>query len=107
LDELVAGKDNFKHYFIAVEGFTDLNGSAEYNAALSRRRADRVVQYLVAQQNIPIYRIHMVGLGAQKPAEEGRSRVANAHNRRVEVTIYSSERGNMAPVTNTPTAVNR
>jgi outer membrane protein OmpA-like peptidoglycan-associated protein len=108
LDELVAGKDNFKHYFIAVEGFTDLNGSPEYNAALSRRRADRVVQYLVAQQNIPIYRIHMVGLGAQKPAEQGRTRVANAANRRVEVTIYTSDNanGNMAPAAS-PTASNR
>jgi outer membrane protein OmpA-like peptidoglycan-associated protein len=106
LDELVAGKDSFKHYFIAVEGFTDLNGSPEYNAALSRRRADRVVQYLVAQQNIPIYRIHMVGLGAQKPAEEGRSRTANAHNRRVEVTIYSSDSTNAAP-TASPSASNR
>jgi outer membrane protein OmpA-like peptidoglycan-associated protein len=91
LDELVADKATLKHYFIAVEGFTDQNGSPEYNAALSRRRADRVVQYLVAQQDIPIYRIHMIGLGSQKPAEQGRSRVANAHNRRVEVTIYSSD----------------
>jgi OOP family OmpA-OmpF porin len=108
LDELVAGKDNFKHYFIAVEGFTDLVGSPEYNAALSRRRADRVVQYLVAQQNIPIYRIHMVGLGAQKPAEEGRTRAANAKNRRVEVTIYSSD-PSMTPMApqNTPTASTR
>lgn len=91
LDELVADKNNFKHYFIAVEGFTDKNGSAEYNSALSRRRADRVVQYLVAQHDIPIYRVHMVGLGAQKLAEDGRSREANAKNRRVEVTIYSSD----------------
>lgn len=109
LDQLVAGKDNFKHYFIAVEGFTDLVGSPEYNAALSRRRADRVVQYLVAQQNIPIYRIHMVGLGSQKPAEQGRTRQANAANRRVEVTIYSSD-PSMTPSTptnNTPTASTR
>jgi len=96
LDELVAGKDSMKHYFIAVEGFTDKNGSAEYNAALSRRRADRVVQYLVAQQNIPIYRVHMIGLGAQKPAEEGRTRAANAKNRRVEVTIYSTDQNTTA-----------
>jgi outer membrane protein OmpA-like peptidoglycan-associated protein len=91
LDDLVTDKNSLKHYFIAVEGFTDKNGSAEYNAALSRRRADRVVQYLVAQQDIPIYRIHMVGLGAQKPAEDGRTREANAKNRRVEVTVYSSD----------------
>jgi outer membrane protein OmpA-like peptidoglycan-associated protein len=91
LDELVAGKDSMKHYFIAVEGFTDKTGSSEYNAALSRRRADRVVQYLVAQHDIPIYRIHMVGLGSQKPAEDARTRAANAKNRRVEVTIYSTD----------------
>jgi OOP family OmpA-OmpF porin len=92
LDELVSDKNTLKqHYFIAVEGFTDKNGSAEYNAALSRRRADRVVQYLVAQHDIPIYRVHMIGLGAQKPAEEGRTREANAKNRRVEVTIYSAD----------------
>lgn len=91
LDELVADQNVLKHYFIAVEGFTDKNGSPEYNAALSRRRADRVVQYLVAQHDIPIYRVHMIGLGAQKPAEEGRDRAANAKNRRVEVTIYSAE----------------
>jgi len=91
LDELVADKNSYKHYFIAVEGFTDKSGSADYNAALSRRRADRVVQYLVAKHDIPIYRIHMVGLGAQKLADEGRGRAANAKNRRVEVRIYSSD----------------
>jgi outer membrane protein OmpA-like peptidoglycan-associated protein len=105
LDSLVADKDSLKHYFIAVEGFTDKNGSAEYNAALSRRRADRVVQYLVAQHDVPIYRIHMVGLGSQKPAEEGRTRAANAKNRRVEVTIFSSDANFQAM--NSPTAANR
>ena len=91
LDQLVADKASLKHYFIAVEGFTDKNGSPEYNAALSRRRADRVVQYLVAQHDIPIYRVHMVGLGSQKPAEDARTRSANAKNRRVEVTIFSAD----------------
>jgi outer membrane protein OmpA-like peptidoglycan-associated protein len=103
LDDLVADKGMLKqHYFIAVEGFTDRNGSPEYNAALSRRRADRVVQYLVAQHDVPIYRVHMIGLGSQKPAEEGRTREANAKNRRVEVTIYSA--GQNMTAQNTPTA---
>jgi outer membrane protein OmpA-like peptidoglycan-associated protein len=102
LDTLVADKDALKHYFIAVEGFTDRNGSSEYNAALSRRRADKVVQYLVAEHDIPIYRVHMIGLGSQKPAEEGRTRAANAKNRRVEVTIYSAD-PNMTAM-NSPTA---
>ena len=91
LDDLVANKSAMKHYFIAVEGFTDKNGSSDYNAALSRRRADRVVQYLVAQHDIPIYRVHMVGLGAQKLVDEGKGREANAKNRRVEVTIFATD----------------
>ncbi len=91
LDQLVTDQSALKHYFVAVEGFTDKNGSPEYNAALSRRRADRVVQYLVAEHDIPIYRIHMIGLGSQKPAEDGRTAAANAKNRRVEVTIYSAD----------------
>ena len=88
---MVASQQNYKRYFVAVEGFTDRTGSDDYNAALSRRRADAVVEYLVAQRNIPIYRIHMVGLGKQKPVEEARTRAAQAKNRRVEVALFSAD----------------
>jgi len=91
LDQMVANQKTYKRYFVAVEGFTDRTGSDEYNAALSRRRADAVVEYLVAQHNIPIYRIHMVGLGKQKPVEEAKTRAAQAKNRRVEVALYSAD----------------
>jgi len=91
LDQMVADQNHYKRFFVAVEGFTDKVGNAEYNAALSRRRADAVVEYLVAQHDIPIYRIHMVGLGEQKPVEDARNRAANAKNRRVEVTLFSAD----------------
>ena len=91
LDQMVADQNHYKRFFVAVEGFTDLVGSADYNAALSRRRADAVVEYLVGQHDIPIYRIHMVGLGEQKPVEDARTRAANAKNRRVEVTLFSAD----------------
>jgi outer membrane protein OmpA-like peptidoglycan-associated protein len=106
LDNLVVDKATLKHFFVAVEGFTDKSGSSEYNAALSRRRADRVVQYLVAQHDIPIYRIHMVGLGAQKLADESRTRAANAKNRRVEVTIYSTDQNFTSMNPSTSSAAN-
>jgi outer membrane protein OmpA-like peptidoglycan-associated protein len=96
LDQMVTSGNQYKRYFIAVEGFTDKIGSNEYNEALSRRRADAVVQYLVAQHNIPIYRIHMVGLGELKPVDEARNREARAKNRRVEVTFFSADQGAMA-----------
>ncbi len=91
LDQMVMNQNHYKRFFIAVEGFTDKIGNPEYNTALSRRRADAVVEYLVAQHDIPIYRIHMVGLGEQKPVEDARTRAANAKNRRVEVTLFSAD----------------
>lgn len=90
LDQMVADQSH-KRFFIAVEGFTDQIGSAEYNAALSRRRADGVVAYLVARHDIPIFRIHMVGLGKDKPLETARTAAARAKNRRVEVMLYSAD----------------
>lgn len=111
LDQMVMDQNHYKRFFVAVEGFTDKTGAANYNEALSRRRADAVVEYLVAQHNIPIYRIHMVGLGDQKPVEDARSRAANAKNRRVEVTMFSADQslalngsGNSAPADSSTSA---
>jgi outer membrane protein OmpA-like peptidoglycan-associated protein len=96
LDQMVASQNQYKRFFIAVEGYTDSIGPVDYNAALSRRRADAVVEYLVAQHNIPIYRVHMVGLGKEKPVDEARTSAARAKNRRVEVSLFSADQGSMA-----------
>jgi OOP family OmpA-OmpF porin len=91
LDKLAGDVKADKRFFIAVEGYTDNVGSREYNEALSRRRADAVVEYLVSKHDIPIYRIHMIGLGKEKPVEEGRNQSARAKNRRVEVKVFSAD----------------
>src|SRR5262249_43824733 len=93
LDALVADKNKYKRFMIAVEGFTDKIGTADYNAALSRRRANHVVEYLVSKHDIPVYRIHMIGLGEDKPVDDGKTREARAKNRRVEVKIFSADQG--------------
>ena len=91
LDNLVANASKNKRYFIAVEGFTDSVGARQYNEVLSRKRADAVTEYLVAKHDIPIYRIHMIGLGEEKPLDDGHTRAARAKNRRVEVKIFSAD----------------
>jgi OOP family OmpA-OmpF porin len=91
LDKMVDGVKADKRFFIAVEGYTDRTGSNEYNEALSRKRADAVVEYLVAKHDIPIYRIHMIGLGEEKPVDEARTRAARAKNRRVEVKVFCAD----------------
>jgi outer membrane protein OmpA-like peptidoglycan-associated protein len=91
LDSLATGLSADKRFVISVEGFTDSIGNRSYNEALSRKRADAVVTYLVAKHDIPIYRIHMIGLGEEKPVDEGKDRVARAKNRRVEVKVFTAD----------------
>ena len=91
LDKLADDVKADKRFFIAVEGYTDNVGTRQYNEALSKKRADAVVNYLVAKHDIPIYRIHMVGLGDEKPVDEARNRAARAKNRRVEVKVFSAD----------------
>ncbi len=107
LDHLADNVRSDKRYFIAVEGFTDSTGSRQYNESLSRKRADEVVQYLVAKHDIPIYRIHMIGLGSDKPADDGHNRAARAKNRRVEVKVFSADQVTEGLNGGTPTTANR
>ena len=93
LDKFAGEAKNGKRFFIAVEGYTDATGSKAYNEALSKRRADQVVEYLVAKHDIPIYRIHTIGLGDEKPVEDARTRSARAKNRRVEVKVFTADPG--------------
>jgi outer membrane protein OmpA-like peptidoglycan-associated protein len=89
--DMVANMGSMKRYFVAVEGYTDKTGAAEYNMELSRRRADAVVHYLVTEKMVPFYQIRVIGLGADDSADQGKTRAARAKNRRVEVKVYSAD----------------
>jgi OOP family OmpA-OmpF porin len=92
LNQLVTSEvGNLKRYFIAIQGFTDKIGSAEYNLNLSRRRAEAVQTYLVAQHNVPVFRIQIVGLGKDKPINDQKTRDDREKNRRVEVTVFNAD----------------
>ena len=91
LDKLADQAKADKRFFIAVEGYTDSTGSRAYNVSLSQKRADAVVEYLVGKHDIPIYRVHMIGLGQDKPVDEAHNRAARAKNRRVEVKVFSAD----------------
>jgi outer membrane protein OmpA-like peptidoglycan-associated protein len=94
LDQLVTGQLNSaKRYFIAIQGFTDKTGPAEYNLQLSRRRAEAVQTYLVGQKNVPVFRIQIVGLGMDKPVNDQKTKDDREKNRRVEVTVFTADSG--------------
>jgi len=99
LDKLAGGLGSDKRFVISVEGYTDATGDRSYNEALSRKRADAVVTYLVAKHDVPIYRIHMIGLGEEKPVDEGKDRAARAKNRRVEVKVFTADVNSGTPTT--------
>ena len=91
LDKLAGSLQANKRFVISVEGYTDKTGDRAYNEALSRKRADAVVSYLVAKHDVPIFRIHMIGLGEDKPVDEGKDRAGRAKNRRVEVKVFTAD----------------
>lgn len=91
LDQFVSQNSNAKRYYIAIEGFTDKTGPTSYNDELSRRRAEHVTAYLITQHDIPVFRVQDIGLGKEKPADEGRNRAARAKNRRVEVRLFTAD----------------
>lgn len=72
---------------IIVEGHTDSRGSDRKNKALSQRRADAVVKYLV-KKGVDRSRLEAQGWGEERlKIENARSKNEHAQNRRVEFNI--------------------
>jgi OOP family OmpA-OmpF porin len=90
LDDLANALQNTKKYVIEVQGFTDSTGPSEYNYALSEKRATAVVRYLTEKHQIPVYRVHTIGLGKDMPVEANNRREARKLSRRVEVKVYTA-----------------
>jgi outer membrane protein OmpA-like peptidoglycan-associated protein len=72
-----------------IEGHTDSTGSAEYNLALSRRRAEAVAQAL-RSQGIDSDRIVTRGYGQEYPVASNDTPSGRLQNRRVEVIIENA-----------------
>ncbi|MBW2263371.1 MAG: OmpA family protein [Deltaproteobacteria bacterium] len=71
---------------IRIEGHTDDVGSATYNMALSKKRAESVKKWLV-DEGIDGSRIETVGIGPKKPITDNDTKEGRAKNRRVEFHI--------------------
>jgi outer membrane protein OmpA-like peptidoglycan-associated protein len=78
-----------KGYGLAVYGYTDDVGTAEYNQTLSERRAQAVDQYLV-HAGVPAGIVSMKGYGKTSPIVKSNTQEARAKNRRVEIAVTDS-----------------
>jgi outer membrane protein OmpA-like peptidoglycan-associated protein len=88
LDDVATKALNAKGYVLEVSGFADATGSVARNRALSQRRADTVIRYLIENHKIPLRRIVTpYGYGETNPIAENTSRDGRAQNQRVEVKL--------------------
>jgi hypothetical protein len=89
LDDAVAKLQGNNNYVLEIQGFTDKTGSSLSNLELSRKRADEVVRYVTLKHNIPLRRIHVLGVGEDAPDADNSTRAARKQNRRVDINVYA------------------
>jgi outer membrane protein OmpA-like peptidoglycan-associated protein len=71
---------------VLVEGHADNDGDDEYNADLSRQRAQAVADWLI-EQGVLVERLHVIGRGETEPITSNDTADGRARNRRVEVAV--------------------
>jgi outer membrane protein OmpA-like peptidoglycan-associated protein len=79
---------NTKGWVVAVVGFADTTGNTDANRALSERRSNAVIGYLVTKHNLPLQRlVQPFGYGESNPVADNTTDEGRAKNRRVEIRL--------------------
>ncbi|RMG31516.1 MAG: OmpA family protein [Gammaproteobacteria bacterium] len=86
---------------VHVIGHTDSIGSEAYNQRLSERRAQSVVDYLVAR-GVPRERLIPIGKGEREPIASNATEAGRQLNRRVEILIKPVVEGQEQKAWQTP-----
>ena len=71
---------------LAIEGYTDTTGSADFNMKLSQQRADTVRDFLISQGLLPDT-ITSKGFGEANPIADNSTAAGRKQNRRVEIVV--------------------
>jgi outer membrane protein OmpA-like peptidoglycan-associated protein len=74
---------------LAIEGYTDTTGTADFNLKLSQQRADVVRTFLISQ-GLSADTITSKGLGEANPVAENSTAAGRKLNRRVEIIVSGS-----------------
>jgi len=90
LDSIAASLDTTKHYILELTGGTDSTGDAQYNYALSNKRADAVAYYLQTKYSIAPHKFYMVGIGKDNAPASNKTAAGRKENRRVAVKVLSN-----------------
>ncbi len=73
--------------YVVAAGFSDDAGDAEYNMALSQRRAESVRDHLMTVHGIGADRIVTLWFGELNPVADNTTAEGRQRNRRVEVAV--------------------
>lgn len=90
LDEVHALLKKNKAMYMEISGFTDVVGPDGYNMELSKRRAQHVIDHLVAK-GIAADRLKLTFFGKQNPVADNETDNGRAQNRRVEFQILEKK----------------
>ncbi|MCS6913953.1 MAG: OmpA family protein [Myxococcales bacterium] len=93
----------FQNAYVRVEGNTDNVGSRAANIALSQRRADSVVNYLVERHRIARARLVAIGNGPDNPVADNRTPEGREMNRRTDFKIIKNPESDEATAPTAPT----
>ena len=77
---------NYPSLLLAIEGYTDSTGTAEFNQTLSEKRAGAVYDYLIAQ-GLAEKGLTSKGLGMNNPVADNKTAAGRQQNRRVEIVV--------------------
>ncbi len=83
--------NKYEDTHILLAGHTDHTGSEAHNLQVSYRRAQAVVDYLMAR-NVDSVRFSFEGYGMSQPIASSDTDQGRAQNRRVEVAIWANEK---------------
>jgi outer membrane protein OmpA-like peptidoglycan-associated protein len=87
LDEIATTLMQNPDAILVLEGRTDSKGAKDYNMKLGERRVDAVKHYLVVEKGVPVYKIHEISFGSEKPVAENNTREGREKNRAVVMTV--------------------
>jgi outer membrane protein OmpA-like peptidoglycan-associated protein len=95
LDKLAESMKEQKGWLVQVQGFSPGRGTASLQH--SQKLADAVVRYLVINNEVPMYRIHELGLGNATVASANASgeETPHAHGSRVEISVLKNDVGGL------------
>jgi outer membrane protein OmpA-like peptidoglycan-associated protein len=91
LDKLVPVFNSYADTNIEIFGYTDSTGKADYNLALSQKRADSVKAYLISK-GLVASRFKTSGHGIADPIATNETKEGQSQNRRVEFAITANDK---------------